>query len=126
MPSLTDGGLRNEAVVNSQTLNAFGLNGEVIFGNGTYSGTSYNASSGNAMLKAVQDGKAVMFGMPGHWAVAGPNEKCNNNQVYLYDPGMSSRNGCYTPQELFQLTYNSRNRCNTTGICGWDIGIALS
>lgn len=126
MPSLTDGGLRNEAVVDQKTLSAFGLEGEIVFGNGTYSGKSYNAASGNAMLKAVQEGKSVMFGMPRHWAVAGPNEKCSNDQVYLYDPGMTSRNGCYTPKQLFDLTYNSKNHCNTEGICGWDIGIALS
>ena len=124
--SLTDGALSNEAVLDPDTAKHFKLNINVIFGGNGYSGSTYNESNGQAILKAVQSGKSVMFGMPGHWAVAGPNENCTSGQVYLYDPGFPSRCGCYTPRELWDKTYNSGNHCTKEGICGWDIGIAMS
>ena len=123
--SLANGALSNSAVLDSDTLAHFNLNAELIFGNNGYGGSKYNASWGQAMLKAVQEGKSVMFGMPRHWAVVGPNDSCSPNQVYLYDPGYTSRVGCYTPEQLFSKTYNSGNHCTKEGICGWDIGIAL-
>lgn len=124
--SLSNGALRNEAVLSQTTLSHFGLEGGIIFGGGNYSGSTYNSTYGNAILNAVQNGKSVMLGIPKHWVVAGPNDSCSSEQVYLYDPGFPSRNGCYTPYNLFLITYNSRNHCIKEGICGWDIGIALS
>ena len=127
--SLANGGLNEDAVTTSATLSHFGLKGEVLFdktGRGSYNyGTSYNPSEGNAMLKAVQSGKSVMFGMPGHWSILGPNPACSANQFYLYNPGRVTSNGCYTPEALFQYTYNYSNRCTNTGWCGWDVAIAL-
>ena len=78
------------------------------------------------MLKAVNSGKSVMFGMPGHWAVVGPNKECPSSKFYLYNPGRPTSNGCYSPEELFQYTYNYSNRCRIKNWCGWDIAIAFS
>lgn len=123
--SLSNGALSNEAALHPTALSHFGLSGGLIFGGNGYSGTQYSEANGSAILSAVQSGKSVMIGIPRHWIVAGPHESCSSTQIYLYDSGFPSRNGCYTPYELFQLTYNSRNHCTKEGICGWDIGIAL-
>ncbi|MBP5679415.1 MAG: hypothetical protein J6X28_06290 [Bacilli bacterium] len=126
---LTDGGLNEDAVSAMDTLAYFGLKGEVLYDktdqSGLNYGTSYNSKEGNAILQSVNAGKSVMFGMPGHWGVAGPHESCNNTQVYLYNPARPTSNGCYTPEELFSYTYNYGNRCYNTGWCGWDVAIAL-
>ena len=128
-PSLSNGGLNEDAIPTRDTLSHFGLKGEVLFdktGGSSYNyGTTYNSSEGSAMLKAVNAGKSVMFGMPGHWSVVGPNKECSNDKFYLYNPSRPTANGCYTPQELFNYTYNYSNRCQTTGWCGWDVAIAL-
>lgn len=128
--SLSDGGLKERAVLSSDTLNHFGLKADVLFdktGNNTYNyGVQYNSFEGSSMLKAVNSGKSVMFGMPGHWAVVGPNRECSSNKFYLYNPSRPTSNGCYTPEELFQYTYNYSNRCRLSNWCGWDIAIALS
>ena len=124
--SEANGALSYTAMISEDTLNHFGLSGGILFGNAVYSGPNYNEQNGNAILNAVKSGKSVIIGIPRHWVVAGPNESCNSNQVYLYDSGFPSRNGCYTPRELFNVTYNSRNHCTKEGICGWDIAIVLS
>ena len=127
--SLTDSGLDEDAVTKNDTLSHFGLKGEVLWdktGGSSYNyGTTYNSSEGSAMLRAVNSGKSVMFGMPGHWSVVGPNSQCPNTKFYLYNPSRPTSNGCYTPEELFQFTYNYGNRCTRTGWCGWDVAIAL-
>lgn len=128
--SLSNGGLNEDAVTMRDTLSHFGLKAEVLFdktGRGTYNyGTTYNSSEGSNFLRAVNSGKAVMFGMPGHWAVLGPHPSCtSNDKFYLYNPSRPTSNGCYTPEELFNYTYNYNNRCKTQGWCGWDVAIAL-
>lgn len=127
--NLSDGGLDEDAVIASDTLNYFGLKGEVLFDKTNQSsknyGTSYNSVEGSTILRAVNSGKSVMFGMPGHWAVAGPNVDCSSDKFYLYNPSRPTSNGCYQPEELFNYTYNYNNRCNTLGWCGWDVAIAL-
>ena len=128
--NLSDGGLNEDAVNSSDTLKHFGLDGEVLFdktGQSTMNyGTTYNPYEGSSILKAVNSGKSVMFGMPGHWAVAGPNIECSSDKFYMYNPSRPTSNGCYTPEELFNYTYNYSNRCNTINWCGWDVAIALS
>ena len=127
--STSNGALRNEAATSQDALAHFGLKAEVLFDKSGQSsmnyGTSYNSQEGSKMLEAVQQGKAVMFGMPKHWSVVGPNALCPSNKFYLYNPGRPSSNGCYTPEELFQYTYNYNNHCNKSGWCGWDIAIAF-
>lgn len=126
----TDGGLTNAAATASDAAKHFGLRYTILFDKSGSDdmnyGTSYNPTEGNAMLQAVQNGKAVMFGMPRHWSVLGPHPSCSENQFYLYNPGRPTSNGCYTPQELFNFTYNYGNYCNTIAWCGWDIAIAFS
>ena len=126
----SDGGLTNAAAIASDAASHFGLRATVLFDKSGSSdmnyGTTYNPNEGNQMLQAVQNGKAVMFGMPRHWSVLGPHPSCSENQFYLYNPGRPTSNGCYTPQELFQYTYNYGNYCSTIAWCGWDIAIAFS
>lgn len=127
--SLSNGGLNEDAVEAKDTLNHFGLKGTILFdktGGSSYNyGTTYNSSEGSKMLKAVNSGMSVMFGMPGHWSVVGPNKECSSDKFYLYNPSRPTSNGCYTPEELFNYTYNYSNRCQMTGWCGWDVAIAL-
>jgi len=129
-PNLSDGGLDEDAVSSSDTLSHFGLQGQVLFdktgGSSMNYGTTYNASEGSKILSAVRSGKSVMFGMPGHWGVAGPNESCSSDKVYFYNPSRPTSNGCYTPEELFNYTYNYSSRCTKKGWCGWDVAIALA
>lgn len=127
---LTDGGLDEDAVTKKDTLERFGVQGEVLFdktGSNNYNyGTTYNSVEGSNMLKAVNSGQSVMFGMPGHWSVVGPNISCSSDKFYLYNPSRPTSNGCYSPEELFHYTYNYGNRCKELGWCGWDVAIALS
>lgn len=128
--ALSDGGLNEDAVSASNTLAHFGLTGQVLFDktnqSGLNYGTSYNSSEGSSILNAVRAGKSVMLGVPGHWVVAGVNEKCSSDQVFLYNPSRVTSNGCYTPEQLFSYTYNYSDRCTKKTWCGWDVAIALS
>lgn len=128
--SESHGGLSNSAAISTEAKNHFGLKSQVLFDKSAQSsynyGTTYNSQEGNAMLYAVQQGKSVMFGMPKHWSVVGPNSQCPSNKFYFYNPGRPTSNGCYTPEELFRYTYNYNNHCKNTGWCGWDIAIAFS
>lgn len=129
-PEYSDGGLNENAVLVKDTLDNFGLTGEALFNktgqDGKNYGINYNSIEGSRILRAVNSGKSVMFGMPGHWAVAGPNIACSSDKVYLYNPSRPTSNGCYTPEELFNYTYNYNNRCRTNNWCGWDVAISLS
>lgn len=87
-------------------------------------GKQYDSSKGNAILNAVKSGKGIILHIPGHYVVVGPNSKCNNEQVYLYDVGKKANNGCYTPSELFNKTYNYKDRCSSKGNCGWKSAFA--
>ena len=128
--NLSNGGLDEDAVSSADTLRHFGLKGEVLFdktgGSSLNYGTSYKSSEGSRILAAVQSGKSVMLGVPGHWVVAGPNASCSSDQIYLYNPSRVTSNGCYTMEQLFQFTYNYSNRCSTRSWCGWDVALALS
>ena len=126
----TSGGLGSSTVLSQKTLDYFNLNVDILFNKlttvkGYNYGTTYNQTEGDAMLKAVQDGKSVMFGMPGHWSVVGPNSECSSTKFYLYNPSRPSMNGCYTPKELFNATYNYSNRCYNQNWCGWDVAYAF-
>ncbi len=127
---LSDGGLNEDAVESSDTIKKFGLKGQILFDktgsdNLNY-GKEYSQVEGSSILNAVNSGQAVMFGMPGHWSVAGPNSDCSSDKIYLYNPSRPTANGCYTPEELFNYTYNYSNRCQRQNWCGWDVAIALS
>ena len=128
--NLSDGGLIEDAVEANDTMKKFGLKGQILFdktGQESYDyGRKYDSVEGSSILRAVNSGQAVMFGMPGHWSVAGPNSDCPNDKVYLYNPSRPTSNGCYTPEELFNYTYNYNNRCQNQNWCGWDVAIALS
>lgn len=130
----TDGALSHLAIT-SKALDHFGLQAKVLFDktsqynyNNYNFGTTYNSAEGIAILRAVKSGRSVMFGLPGHWSVIGPNSSCTENQVYFYNVNgyKSYMNGCYTPEQLFYDTYNYSNRCTNTGWCGWDYAIAFS
>ena len=125
----SDGGLEDEAIMAGNTLEHFGMSANIIFDKTNQSsknyGTNYNSVEGSNILRAVNAGKSVMFGMPGHWSVAGPNIECSSDKIYLYNPSRPTSNGCYTPEELFNYTYNYNNRCKKTGWCGWDVAISL-
>lgn len=82
-------------------------------------GKKYNSKEGNKILNAVKEGKGIILYIPGHYVAVGPNSKCSQNEVYLYDVGRRSNNGCYTPKNLFNKTYNYKDRCSNNGNCGW-------
>lgn len=82
-------------------------------------GQTYDAEKGNQILKSIQNGMGVILNIPNHYVVIGPNEQCKSNEVYYYQVSNSDENGCYTPKELFEQSYNYRNRCTNAGNCGW-------
>lgn len=102
----------------------FNLNIEILFENGRSS--IYSEDKGNQILTAVQAGKLVILNIPNHYVVIGTNEKCKNNQVYMYNVGIETTNGCYTPKELYDSTFNYNNRCKGEGICGWNAAYAYN
>ena len=121
-----NGAVSMSAMYADKTLDHFGLNAEVLFEDYSYSNTSYISSQGEKILSMVQKKRSVILSIPRHYVVIGPNSSCNSSQVYLYDPNLSSYNGCYTPQELFDTTYNYRERCySTEKWCGWEMAVAF-
>ena len=117
----TGGGTPYKFFTMQSMLDEFDLKVETLF---TATGKNYDPNKGNALLTAVQSGKGIILHIPGHYVVIGPNEKCSNNEVYYYDVGKRAVNGCYTPQELFNKTYNYKNRCSGNNNCGWKIAFA--
>lgn len=112
-------------------LNHFGLNVETLFkvNSGLFKGNagkSYDSDKGNKIVTAVKSGKGVILYIPQHYLVVGFNSKCSGDEVYLYDVGKRSNNGCYTIKSLFQHTYNYSNRCAEGGNCGWKAAFAYS
>lgn len=89
-------------------------------------GKKYDSIEGNAILNAVKQGKGIILHIPGHYLAVGPNQKCSSKEVYLYNVGRKSHNGCYTPKELFNKTYNYKNRCTDKGNCGWKAAFAYN
>lgn len=123
-------GLAESWFTKKKLLDAFDLEVETLFtspgkiaGN---AGKKYDSSRGNKILNAVKQGKGIVMHIPGHYVAVGPNEKCSSNQVYLYNVGKRSDNGCYTPEGLFKQTYNYRNRCTNKGNCGWKAAFAYN
>lgn len=108
---------------NTNVLNHFELNVEVLFKKeGTVKGNAgktYSEEEGNKILNAVNNGRGIILHIPGHYVVVGPNPKCSKKQVYYYQVSNSDENGCYTPKELFNSTYNYKDRCSKKGNCGW-------
>ena len=109
----------------------FGLKNELLFDNHAkygYSGNpNYNSEQGQKMLDAVYDGKIILLWIPGHFVVVGPNSSCNRDEVYLYNTNDGSeKNGCYTPKELFNATYNHGKKCTKKTACGWLAAVAYS
>ena len=123
------GGMSYTAFTNKKMLDKFSLSVKTLFDNGHYqsnSGKKYNESQGNSILDAVKSGRALVLYIPGHYVAVGPNTKCASDQVYLYDPGNRTNNGCYTPKKLWDRTYNNRNRCNEKNNCGWKAAFAYT
>lgn len=116
------GGMSYTQFTKKKMLNQYKLKVDTLFSNGAWhgnAGKSYKSSQGNKILKAVKDGKLVILYIPKHYVVIGPNKKCSNDQVYFYNVGRRSDNGCYTPEKLFKKTYNYKSRCSEGGNCGW-------
>lgn len=123
------GGMSRNLMTKDNLLNHFNLNLEILFErdsslNKEDAGTKFNKKEGNKILKAVKEGKGIILYIPGHYVAVGPNGKCDNDEVFLYDPGKRANNGCYTPHNLFNLTFNYKNRCYSEhgtklGNCGW-------
>ena len=125
----TNGGMHSSYMYHEKTLEHFQLKAEVLFKNseiGFWSNTLQSNES-SAIFQAVKkEGKSVILGIPGHWCVIGPNSKCSDNQVYMYDPSSAPKTTCYTMEELYQVTYNHKNQCNSkNGMCGWAIAMAF-
>jgi len=109
----------------------FGLKNELLFDNHAiygYSGNAnYNSEQGQKMFDAVYDGKIILLWIPGHFVVVGPNGSCDRDEVYLYNTNNGSeKNGCYTPKELFNATYNHGKKCTKKSACGWLAAVAYS
>ena len=119
-----NGGMDRSMLKKESMLEHFGLNLEILFErdsskNQGNAGKNYDKNDGDKILNAVKEGKGIILYIPGHYLAVGPNEKCDNNQVYLYDVGKRANNGCYEPKTLWTKTYNYKNRCVEKGNCGW-------
>lgn len=124
----TGGGTPWKFFTMKKMLNHFGLQVDVLFkkdgkvkGN---AGKKYDKSEGEKILNAVKQGKGIILHIPGHYVAVGPHTSCKNNEVYLYEVGKRANVGCYTTKELFDLTYNNKNRCSNYGNCGWKAAFA--
>lgn len=118
----SNGALSASWFTNKKMLEHFNIEVVKLFDNAHYqsnAGKTYDVNQGYALLKAVQAGKGIVLYIPGHYVAVGSNEKCSTNEVYFYDVGRKSNLGCYTPEELFKVTYNYKDRCNNNGNCGW-------
>ncbi|MBE6156678.1 MAG: hypothetical protein E7161_02920 [Firmicutes bacterium] len=113
----SNGGLSYSYFTNKKLLEYLNISVTKLFSN-SYDKT-YNESKGNIILSKVKEGKGVILYIPGHYVALGQHSTCNSSQVYLYDVGNKKKNGCYTPKELFEKTYNNKNRCADSNNCGW-------
>ena len=121
---LSSGGLSYKAITKAETMDKFSLQYEVIMDHLT-AYTPYYEDDGKKILKTVQEGKAIMIAIPGHWSVIGQNSSCSEKQVYFYDVARSWYNGCYTPRDLYNIIYNYQSRCSNSGWCGWNYALAI-
>ena len=129
-PNCGSGGLPVKILYNDDYYKDLGLNHTKLFHNGGYEtngyySKKYNSSEGTKILNAVQSGKSVLLLIPNHYVVLGPNTSCTSEQVYYYDPDWHSKNGCYTPSEIYSFTYNYSSRCTKNNWCGWHLAIAM-
>ena len=127
------GGMKYTVLWDEEFLNMIGLTSETLFFhdsggsiNGNF-GTTYKSEEGEAILNAVNQGKPVVLLMPNHYVALSQHTSCTNEQVYLYDPDNSSKTGkCYTPKELYNVTYTNGSSCSNYGWCGWHLAVAFS
>ena len=131
-PSCGSGGTPYKYFWDSSFLDEFGMKSEVLFFhdngyiNGNF-GTTYISSEGTAILKAVNAGKPVILLIPNHYVALGPNNACSKDQVYYYDPDWKSKNGCYTPEEIYSFTWNYSKWCTSSSKwCGWHLAVAFT
>ncbi len=120
------GGAMGESwFTNSGLLNNFNVDSRRLFYNG-YGKRTYNKEQGKLIKGAIDSGLGVVLLIPGHYVAIGPGKDCGNNQVYLYNVGRRSDNGCYTMKGLWNRTWNYKNRCyNGTNKCGWKFAYVL-
>lgn len=132
-PNCGSGGTPYKYFWDSNFLDRFSLKSERLFFhdngyiNGNF-GTTYIPSEGEAILKSVNSGKPVILLIPNHYVALGPNKACNSDQVYYYDPDWKSKNGCYTPKEIYSFTWDYSRWCTKSSNkwCGWHLAVAFS
>ena len=113
----SNGGMSYEPFTNKGLLNNYGLESNVFI---KYNDNSkYDETKATAIKNEVEKGNGVILLIPGHYVVIGKNSECNNNQVYMYDPASRSDSMCYTMEELWNKTWNRKNRCSNQKKCGW-------
>lgn len=111
------GALGYDWFTNKGLLNKFNLQSKEIIGHNE--SANYSKAKAKAIKKAVDEGDGVVLLIPGHYVVVGPGKSCSSNEVYLYEVGKRALNGCYTMKKLWNTTYNRKNKCSDSGICGW-------
>ncbi len=84
--------------------------------NASYYGLKYEdlkslgLSQDDAAMKAINENKAIVVNLPGHYVVLAPSTKAN--QIVLLDPFWGNRNGSYTIEELKSLLNSTNNTWN--------------
>ncbi|MBQ6494534.1 MAG: hypothetical protein IJI49_00870 [Bacilli bacterium] len=111
------GGLAHDVPVNSKLLNYFGLTG---FRKNIYTGSNYSESTANLIKSYIDSNHGIVMLIPGHYIALGKGG-CGSDEVRFYSGSSSINNSCVTMKELWNKTYNWRNRCSDNGRCGWDI-----
>lgn len=132
-PNCGSGGTPYKYFWDTDFLDRFNLKSERLFFhdngyiNGNF-GTTYISSEGEAILNAVKSGKPVILLIPNHYVALGPNPACNSSQVYYYDPDWKSKNGCYTPKEIYSFTWDYSHWCTKSSNkwCGWHLAVAFT
>lgn len=112
------GGLNHDTPVNSKLLDHFGLTGSIA--NISNKSSSYSESVASKLKEYIDNNYGVIMLVPGHF-VAVDKGGCSADKVYYYDGTITSRNGCMTMRDLWNVTYNRWDRCTSNGRCGWEI-----
>lgn len=103
--------------LNKNFLSHFGLSGELMFSNNKGS-SKYSAEKAKQLKDAVDQGYAVMILIPLHYVVIDKGG-CPADKVYYYNPAEKD-NGCVTMKQLWDKTWNRRQRCTVIHhSCGW-------
>lgn len=113
----SSGATAHAVMTNTKLLKHFGLTGKLTNVQNTTS--KYNKNVADKLKKYVDDGKGVIILIPGHYVVVGQNSQCQSDEVYLYNVASKQYCGCKTMKELWNSTYNWRNRCKNSSNCGW-------